>query len=45
VDLRHQAKETLDKLLKQASGSPNRLNLFVQGRAVIQLLENGLRPQ
>ncbi len=44
-DIRHQAKETLNKLLKQASGSPNQLNVLVQGRAVIQLLENGLRPK
>jgi len=44
-DIRHQAKETLDKLLKQASGRSNRLNVLVQGAAVIQLLENGLRPQ
>jgi len=46
-DIRHQVKETLDELLKQASGrsSSNPLNLLVQGHAVIQLLENGLRPQ
>jgi hypothetical protein len=44
-DIRHQAKETLDKLLKQASGRSNRLNVLVQGSAFIQLLENGLRPQ
>jgi hypothetical protein len=44
-DIRHQAKETLDELLKQASGRSNRLNVLVQGSAVIQLLENGLRPQ
>ena len=44
-DIRHQAKETLDKLLKQVSGRSNRLNVLVQGSAVIQLLENGLRPQ
>ncbi len=44
-DIRHQAKETLDTLLKQASGRSNRLNVLVQGSAFIQLLENGLRPQ
>ena len=44
-DIRHEAKETLDKLLKQASGRSNRMNVLVQGSAVIQLLENGLRPQ
>jgi hypothetical protein len=44
-DIRHQAKETLDELLKQAKESPNQLNVLVQGRAVIQLLENGLRPK
>ena len=36
---------SLDGLFNDAKGSSNRLNLLVQGFTVIQLLENGLRPQ
>jgi hypothetical protein len=45
VDVRIQAKNTLDGLVNAAKGSSKRLNLLVQGSTVIQLLENGLRPQ
>jgi hypothetical protein len=45
VDVRIQAKNTLDGLVNAAKGSSKRLNLLVQGSTVIQLLENGLRPE
>ena len=40
-----QAKETLDELVTQATGTSSRLNILVQGHVFLQLLQNGLRPK